>query len=123
MADPIRSARDLINRVYGVSTSSRESAAGVTAGVTSAELLRPDSRRVAFIYYNLSVADWHYLRPGGLSATSTGSFAVGPGGGGVSFTLIEDGEMVAFPWQVISTAALSAYYLVETLIEHMPAST
>jgi hypothetical protein len=116
----ITNVREFLQARYGVPLVSRESAAGSTAGLASAQLMRQDGRRLGFTYYNLSAGDWHYVRPSGLPVTATFGFAAGPGGGGVNFSALDDGEMVSYEWQVISTGALSPYYFVETLLEVLP---
>ena len=112
----ITSVREFLNLRYGISTGSRETAAAAVAGVTAAQLLPQDSRRLAFTYFNLSAGDTHYLRPM-YAPTATRGIQVGPGGGNVSFNCLEDGEFVAYEWLVLSTGAASAYYCLETLIE------
>jgi hypothetical protein len=114
MADPIRTAADLIAREFGVRTRSRVSAPGFQAGLAVSVGARqaPNRLSVAFINLSLNVI---YLAPGS-DPSATHGFRLGPSGGALSFWWREDTHLVAAEWRIIATGANSDILVVETLI-------
>ena len=108
----ITTLRDLLIKELGVETYERETSA--TAGVNSSQLLRQNGSRIAFVYMNLSTGDTHRIRPRKRASTTEG-LIVGPGEWR-SFLYREDFTLVGQEWHVISSAAGSAYYMLELLL-------
>lgn len=108
----------LLARTFGVKVIARPSAAGLTVGVASAQVLRQNPNRVGFTFINLS-PNTIYLAPGA-PASSTYGISVGANGGAVSVVWYEDFVLCGYDWQALATAAGSAYLVVELLTAPEP---
>jgi len=110
----INTVRDYLLARLGVPTTPRASVAGSTLGLTVAQILRQDPRRVGFIFINLS-PNQIFISPIG-AATSTNGIRVGPSGGSVHVLALEDGEMAAWEWSGVADLAGSNYFILEILL-------
>lgn len=110
-----KSVADLQRERLGVRTSPRVNRVAASVGATAAQVLRQDPNRASFLVVNLSLNDM-YLGPF-RDPSSTKGIRLGPSGGSLAVWWAEDGEVVAWEWWIIATAAASAYLIIENLIE------
>jgi hypothetical protein len=110
----IRTCREYLQGHIGAPVEARASAAGSTLDTASAQILRQDPRRIGFTFVNLS-ANEMYVTPVG-AASATNGIRVGPSGGSVNVQADDDGEMSAWEWVGIATAAASNYFILEQLL-------
>ncbi len=108
----VSTLRDLLAKELGVSTYDQEITANADVAPTIA--IRQNGSRIAFVYVNLSAGDTHRLRPNA-APTATAGLTVGPGEWR-SFFYREDFSLVGLEWQVLSSAAGSAFYVLEVLL-------
>ena len=105
---------DLLNESLGVNASPKEDALISTVGTSSAQLLRNNPNRVAFIMVNLSGGDI-FLRPQSDATTSEG-VQITPQGGSVVVRWQDDFLLPAEAWYAIGSVASSNFYLISLLL-------
>ena len=105
----------LIEREFGVKTGSRENPITDSVGVSAARVLPNNPNRLSWVIVNLS-ANIVYLAFSPDVSSSKGILLSANGGIG-SMIYKEDFELVAREVYAVASAAASAIYVVETIIE------
>lgn len=110
-----KTVADLLRDRLGVRTSPLVNRSLSSVGVTAVQLVRQDPNRPSFLVVNLSVNDL-YCGPF-RDPASTKGIRLGPNGGNVHVWWEEDGELVAWEWFVVATAAASSLLVIENLVQ------
>ena len=109
-----KTIRDLLLARLGAPTTPFTNRAGSSVGTTAALVLRNDPSRIAFLFVNLSL-NTIFLTPVGVPS-STNGIALAASGGSVMVLWEEDGEMTAWEWRAVATAAASTFLALEAIL-------
>lgn len=109
----ITSAYEMIEQLWGIRTSSYESPAGSTAGLTASLLMKSEPRRLSFTITNLSSNSMYIAFTD--QVNSNYGILVGANGGIVNYQWDIDFDIPTKSWWIIAAGAASPYYLQQTL--------
>lgn len=115
MANEIQTAAELIAARYGVNGFIRESAAAYTVGTSDQIIANNSPNRIQLVLTNLHASALIYIRPL-LPATLLTGMIVGPAGGQVKMSWVDDLTLPAYEWHAISDTAGANLYILELLI-------
>lgn len=110
-----RSVYDLVAQELGYPVTEVET--DTTVGLTVAELMGQNPRRLAFVIVNLSTGNL-FVRPRG-QASSTAGIRIASAGT-LSVWYKEDYTLPAQRWSIVGDAAGLAYTLIELIMEGVP---
>lgn len=106
---------DVINRRFGIKTTSRLSPEDFQLGVDKIRILPINPRRLAFLYVNLGNAN-NFIAPfSGVS--STRGILLSPNGGSYAAIYSEDFELVCREWWGVSDGAAQSGFYIEVLCQ------
>ncbi len=111
----IRSVYDLIQKQLGVDVEFHRNRDVVLVAVSSLVVARADPARVALVMVNLS-SNVIFVTPNEVASTSTG-IRLGPNGGAVSMSYLEDLNLQALGWNGISDSGVNRLFVLEAALK------
>lgn len=99
---------EYLARLFGGDIESPD--ATVSVGTSAVEVAGGDGERVQLTFVNLS-ANNIYIAPTP-SVSSSRGILVGPNGGSVTMSVVEDGILPSLQWYALASAAASSLYVI-----------